>query len=625
MLIKSTIRNIRKIPAFSLLFFVFLLSFCSEPKDAEDERFNCLYSDFIKYNYADFDTLVKFYHQVDSIHTTYPSVLLDYLRKSVEGRLNYRSGDYLKSNIDYKDAINSIAGRANVDTLFAASYMGIGINYMATGAFDSAVYYFKKSEMIYDSLKCTSKLSIIYANFARTYYNKGEPAKALEFIEKTLSNAANKSVLLGMLHLKANILGSSGKIDSALILDKQMVDAYKNTEYGSLISPFYNNMGLCYLAKMQTDSAIFYCKKSYEADSLFGMKMNMAANLILLGDVYYQQGEIKKGKEYFDRALSVFSKNGNADKKYAVFQKLAGYAEKEGDLLKLSQYKDSMLLIYKTINSTEVNQTIERLNIEHESVKKNQQIVAQKKQLRTQKVIILLTSILAFLILATFYFLIKYRTKINKLRLAEQDKKLLTLIVEAEQTERSRIARDLHDGVSQKLAVLQMYTSIIESVDEENVQKVSGLLKETASEVRTVSHNLYPKDIEKGLKQALETLCLQNNMLPHGIRFSFKTKNEGHVNSERIDYILFRIVQEVTNNAIKYSKAQDVEIQLNYLPGKIQLILTDNGVGFDLSTIEESKGIGLRSITDRVKQMNGIIQIASEIGKGAKYTIEIAL
>ncbi len=199
------------------------------------------------------------------------------------------------------------------------------------------------------------------------------------------------------------------------------------------------------------------------------------------------------------------------------------------------------------------------------------------------------------------------------------------MLIEAEQNERSRIARDLHDGVNQKLAVMKMHLSMLKDAKTETIANVTDLLEQTIVDVRTISHNLYPKDLDKGIVAAIEKLCEQNNFINNNIYFSLNVTNDIKKAdlTRNIQLVIYRLVQEITNNALKYSKASEVSISLALVNNRIDLRISDNGIGFNADFPEKSKGIGLNNILERIKQISGKIDISSEASKGTSYFIEI--
>lgn len=610
---------------FFAITVLFLFIQCNHRKDFSTILFQKYYEKFQTLNYAEYDSLMRFYKELDSVSKQNPTPQLQYLLKTVEGRLYFRNDEYEKSSTSYLRANKFIANLPETDTLKVSNYNGIGINFMNLSRFDSAFYYFDKALIIFDKTQNLKMMQAIYSNMARCHYNRGEMDKALDLVNQIISKPSSPAIELNSYHTKANIFGSVGKIDSAMRIDRKMISKYSDFRKNYGVSSLYNNLGTCFLEKGMIDSALYYCKKSYFIDSLSGIKVNMGANLVLLANIYKNIGQPQKARECYDKALDIFSDVSNIDKRYRLYKLQNDDAIQRKDWISSVVLQDSMLSTYTKINNIKVNQTIEMLKIEYETEKKNNIIETQRLKLSSQRLMMLLiASILGFTALLIF-FVFKQRERRNLLYIAQQERKVSDILIDAEQNERSRIARELHDGVSQKLAVLQMHLSMIKTSSEEMAKNINLMLKDVANEVRSISHNLYPADLEKGLIPALTHLCEQNNFVNQSIQFHLKINDSIKENKldKNLNLVVFRIVQELTNNALKYSQAKNVNIELGLVNSKIQLQVSDDGVGFNPSNDESGKGIGLKNISDRIKQISGKFNILSQEKQGTKFLIEI--
>lgn len=114
--------------------------------------------------------------------------------------------------------------------------MSVGLGYMQMAAFDSAIYYLGKSASAYEQTGNTRMWHVAKSNIAQAYYNKREPEKAVEIIRHILPQNPEISVRLNLLHLKANILGSTGLVDSALMLDREVIAEYAHSGENYLLS-----------------------------------------------------------------------------------------------------------------------------------------------------------------------------------------------------------------------------------------------------------------------------------------------------------------------------------------------------------------------------------------------------
>ncbi|GEM_PF-5001998 len=598
---------------------------CDKPSDERATNFQSFYPKLQQYSNAEYDSLLNFYYQLDSINLEHPSNLMAYLKKMTESRLNYRDGEYVKSNAIIDDALLYVKKDPSLDSLSASCFMSKGINFMMLAKYDSAFCYFYQAEKIYERDKNMPSLCTVYGNMAKTFYNKGDIDKTREYIDKASQDSTYLPLLLRMTHLKANLYGSMGLLDSALLIDKQAIYFYANKGGQLALSSFYNNMAMCFVEKNEMDSALFYYKKSYQADSVCGFQMNMSIDLVLLADIHYQLGDHQQANLYYNRALTIFSKEHSPDKKALVFEVFAKHARNEKRYQQALQWQDSLMLAHQEINDIDINRTIERLQIEYESEKKKQQIEVQERQLATYKMIVVFAVLVLFLLIGLFVLYVQVKRKSAVLQAVEQDKKVLAMRIGMEKTERSRIARDLHDSISQKLAVIQMYISSLSSVEQAKTNEISTLVKDVSAEIRVISHNMFPKDLNKGLVPALQYFCEQSNFVQAHTQFHLTVDNaeDNLIQNENIDFVIYRIVQEISNNALKYAQAKHIYIIVMYSQSLIKIRIHDDGLGFDTSLLETTKGAGLKNIFERVKQLNGKIDLTSNSDEGTLFSIEI--
>lgn len=612
----------------SLIFILSLMLFgCQDKVNNEKEMFNKYYSEFQKMNFADYDTLFAFYKKIDTLEDQKRSNLFLYLKRTTEGRLYFRKCEYLKSTAKYKEADSLIISDPANDSLVLKNLNAIGVNFIESVQYDSAFYYFQKALTLSEKMSDKSYQQTIQTNMALCYYNKDEVQKAITLIDQIIKNPASTSLEMGAYHLKANALGSSGSIDSAMILDRKILEKYKTDKKNYLISSFYNNLGMCYLAKNNIDSAIVYCKKSYTIDSLAGIKKFMGANLSLLGSIYSLKGQNDKAEQCYTEALNIFNDNQNLDNKINVYKSLARNALKKEQWQQAIVYKDSIMNLYKKTNNIELNRTIELLNIEYETSRKNQQIEIQNTKLNTQRYTILFILVFALLIVSLLYLYFQNRHKKNKIKMIEKEQKISSIVNEAEENLKAQIAQDLHDSVGQKLAVAQMHLSMINTENVDVVNNVSAILRQTTTDVREISHNLFPTDLNKGLLPALQHLCEQMNFVNAKIKTQLnidETVANANIHKD-IEQVIFRIIQEIINNAIKHSEADKININLSLKNNHISIDIADNGKGFDTDQIQNAKGIGVKTMMNRIHYINGMIKLNSVLNKGTSFYIEIPL
>lgn len=206
-------------------------------------------------------------------------------------------------------------------------------------------------------------------------------------------------------------------------------------------------------------------------------------------------------------------------------------------------------------------------------------------------------------------------------------------LLEGQESERRRLAQEIHDSLGPLLSTIRLNVESINSkgnLDKEThtrLDKVEDLVNEVTQDMRDISHALMPSAIvDFGLITALENLCKKINDTEN-ITIDFFTKNIKNRLGQNIELGLYRISQELLNNALKYSKAKTIHFQLIRYTDNLVLTVEDDGVGFDKKILEEKtdKGIGLRNIETRVALLNGTFDIESSVGKGVFSTIEIPI
>ena len=200
-------------------------------------------------------------------------------------------------------------------------------------------------------------------------------------------------------------------------------------------------------------------------------------------------------------------------------------------------------------------------------------------------------------------------------------------IMQAEEKERMRIARDLHDGVGQLLAAARMSlgNTLGKHNNRKDFQSTFEILEESIRELRAVSHNMMPNVLVKlGLVSALRQLT-QNFNTNGKLDVDFQVIGVHERLDNRTETVLYRVVQEIFSNIIKHSEATKVNFQMIEHENELILIIEDNGKGYDTNLMSKSEGIGLKNIITRVEYLNGSVIFDSSPQKGTSVIIEIPL
>ena len=207
----------------------------------------------------------------------------------------------------------------------------------------------------------------------------------------------------------------------------------------------------------------------------------------------------------------------------------------------------------------------------------------------------------------------------------ERVRNLGSRLLTAQESERSRIARELHDDISQQLAVLQWDLKQLGrtvqghagAVAVEAVKRTEEILRS----VRDLSHRLHPARLRLvGLVEALDGL--RSELSEPDVTITFAHENVPPMLVPDLNVCLFRIVQEALQNALKYSKAHNVSVDLRGVSDGIALTIVDDGVGFDVEAVW-GRGLGLVSMHERVEALGGTLEIRSSPGAGTRLEVRV--
>jgi signal transduction histidine kinase len=225
-------------------------------------------------------------------------------------------------------------------------------------------------------------------------------------------------------------------------------------------------------------------------------------------------------------------------------------------------------------------------------------------------------------------------TKIREMEIAlreqgiRREKDLSEARMQAEDQQRYEIGQDLHDGVGQMLALINMYVGVIRSkgtLTKKELKELEDAIQKTIEQVRNLSRLLAPPELKDiGLRESIRELINSCSIMK---KPSFKleiypVEDDYNLNMDK-KRMVYRVLQELLNNTFKHAEAENVEIKLLFDKKNFYLYYQDDGQGFDQNKIK--KGIGLDSIESRIKYHQGTLKLESTPGKGSKTTITLPI
>ncbi|MEI6088084.1 MAG: sensor histidine kinase [Bacteroidota bacterium] len=466
--------------------------------------------------------------------------------------------------------------------------------------------YLKKTELEYQFLKEAEQIAIkngfqdnlglIKLNLSIYYSNKGDYRNA--FKEQSISNEIN---------LKLNKL--------------------------SIATLGFSNAGayLFYLNKI--DSAIIYYRHSENIAIKINDKKGIAVSSANIAEAFQNTGNIDSAIYYYNRSINIAQAIGLKDILAFSYEQLALIYRKIGDYNKAFQYTDLKQLIKDSIINSTATKQLAEMQIKYETEKKEKKIDQQKFEISKRNYWIGGLSI-SFILISLLVYSFNHRNQLkkeaqNQLRLRKSEEQATKAVLEAEENERIRIASDLHDGIGQMMSVAKMNLSAIEdeipflNIDQKNKYlNAIALVDDSCKEVRIISHNMMPNALIKtGLANAVRKFL--DDLHNRSIKINLYTEGLNERIDSNTEIILYRIIQETVANVFKHAHANILDITLIKEPLSINIVIEDNGKGFDLSQAKSKDGIGLKNIESRVIFLKGTIEWDSKIGKGTVVVINI--
>ena len=205
-------------------------------------------------------------------------------------------------------------------------------------------------------------------------------------------------------------------------------------------------------------------------------------------------------------------------------------------------------------------------------------------------------------------------------------------LIQAQEEEQMRLARDLHDDLSQSLALLSVELEMFGQSEPAEPGQISGRLQEfsaqlkrLSSEVHRISHELHPAKLEQlGLVAALRGFCKEFS-LAHEMAIEFADHSVPRAVPQDTALCLYRIAQEALHNVVKHSDATAARVELAMEGGELWLAIADDGVGFDAETARGNGSLGLVSMGERARFVHGVLSVESHAGKGTRVEVRVPI
>ncbi len=245
------------------------------------------------------------------------------------------------------------------------------------------------------------------------------------------------------------------------------------------------------------------------------------------------------------------------------------------------------------------------------------------------------TAVMLLLSASVVFFILYYQKRMltNKLEMQNLEtlhqKKLLEATIDSQEKERKRVGSELHDSVGAMLSTIRL--SIKMSMNEpakllESTDEITKYLDETIETVRSISRDLHPAGLKTfGLSGVVREFLERINHL-NKLHIEFEENNSPIRLGEKQELMIYRIIQELVNNVLKHSRAHHLKIVFQWNPEKLQITVTDDGIGFTTDQLDPSKrGIGLYNIANRAEVINASVVFGNLENSGANIILTVPI
>jgi two-component system NarL family sensor kinase len=543
-----------------------------------------------------------------------------------------------------------------------------------TKNYPEALKYYTQSIQTSKAIGDLRLIGIAQLNLCNVYAVQLNYAKAIELLLDAKVNFTKSNFQRGV-QICINNLGAinlrQGNYDTAIVYLKSSLAIAKENQTQLGVALVQQNIGYGYLKLKKFDESLRWFKDA-------------EATAIKYGAEPFTYGEIYNHRSMLDSAVGNFESAFTYRSKYtAITEKTSGESViKQVNELKTKYDVEKKELLISLLNKTDSIKSLEianqqiainknlydiasqklaladaglqladdslQLSIKNETILQNRLDSTQKeeriqdlnKQKRIQElevnrknITIIALSVFTVLILLLGYSFYKRRTLQQQATmqgaLAKQQQQATIEIINAEEKERKRIAEDLHDGVGQlmtaawlNLQALDNQMEVDNSQQYQLINKTLLLVDESCKEVRQVSHNMMPNALlRKGLVNAVKEFIGQINT--GKLSINLQTEELQKALPSHVETILYRVIQESVNNVVKHAEATQLDISINQDEEGIDVMIEDNGKGFDTTTTRENDGIGLQNIRSRILYLKGTVNWDSSANNGTLVAIHI--
>lgn len=555
---------------------------------------------------------------------------------------------FFDSSLFYQQKALAEAIKMKDSASIGISLFNIGINYRETSDFEKAIDFCLRGRSIIEKLGQKSLEAQVNDALQVLYFNRSEYDKAILYGEQALAQSRELKmtdfVVKSLVNLSLSYV-EKNQLEKALAALEEALKTSTAKDDLLVKATILQNLAGIALKKHDYPLTITYSEQSLSLNRQINAADGEATTLRGLAATYLQLGKHEKAMEYASRALAIDRKNNYKREESAILLVMSSIAYASGDADMGIEYNDQSMKILEAMIKDVLSQQSSELEKKYETEKKEGRI----KQLETeqklqaarlhQKNIInysLLAGAITLIIIGVLFYRNyrqKQRLQLQRINELETEKQLTATeaVLKGEAQERTRLARDLHDGLGGMLSGIKYSMNtmkgnlIMTPENQQAFERSMDMLNSSIREMRRVAHNMMPEALVKfGINSALNDFCNDINQ-SGALHVNFQSMGmEDAVIDQTTAITVYRIVQELVNNTIKHAAATTAIVQLTKSGNQLSVTVEDNGKGFDTAILQKANGIGWANIQNRVDFLKGKLDVQSDQTRGTSVHIEFA-
>lgn len=530
----------------------------------------------------------------------------------------------------------------------AVAYLNVGSEWQYLSDFGLVAEYYLMAKRMGEEINDKRLLRITNNNLASVFIELGEFEKGKQYAEKSLVFAKELNNEAAISSSMYNIASASMRLEQyekALSIYKEIeATALKNRDDIGILDGWlgcadaYSALKNTAAAESYYYKVIRYSKEKNTPEYEMYACMGMA-------DLQLKNNTLDKAALFIDEGIKIARQLESRLELKDLYLKASMLYEKSGSTATALEYRKKFETLNDSIVGDKSKTLVSNLEAKYEFEKKESTIRQLKAENEINALTISKKNIINYILIVSiavigligllFYRNYQHKQKLQQQRISELEKeKQLTAteaVLKGEEQERTRLAKDLHDGLGGMLSGIKYSFATMKGnliMTPENAQafeRSMDMLDSSIKEMRRVAHNLMPEALVKfGLDTALKDFCNDINQ-SGALKVKYQSFGvEGTTIPQTTAIAIYRITQELLNNTIKHAAAANAIVQLTRSGSNISLTVEDDGKGFDTSILNVSKGIGWDNIMHRINFLKGKLDVNSQPGKGTSVLVEIS-